>query len=139
MNNNDKCFGHINMPIILVCELKCDRARKYRPVWFQSHKNRCTDTQRDAAGVRGRVPHDDPGQPVDQAGESSTRQIEGTEPGRSSTPALVIYMNILHTQKEPVSAKSSADTGLLPNVQQYCQFNVCTGTAAPCLGTSLRK
>ncbi len=46
--------------------------------------------------------------PVDQAGESSTRQIEGTEPGRSSAPALVILQHI----QKPVSGNLIPDTGL---------------------------
>ena len=72
--------------------------------------------------------------PVDQADDVGTRQIEGTEPGRLSVPALVIFQ---HIQKTGIK-EQILDTGLLLSIQHY-SINVCTGTAVPCLGTSLRK
>lgn len=42
--------------------------------------------------------------PVDQADDVGTRQIEGTEPGRSSVPALVIFQ-LTHTAKKKTGIK----------------------------------
>ena len=60
--------------------------------------------------------------PVDQADDVGTRQIEGTEPGRSSVPALVMLQ---HIQKRTGIKEQMLDTGLSSTIRLQCMYWNC--------------